>query len=351
MIGNWCNNRSHTHMMCRQFQPLWTVVATCLLAVSLEPVCAQERPGTARVPGAQSGSPPARQAQAESGTAPRVERPAADTIQQQLPAGMDELLLKWERESARIERLRGDVTRFVYDSVYLVEERSVGKFWYESVDKGRMDFKAVKLPDPPVSRDKQGANGKPYTLESGANERWICNGKEIFLIHDDNKLYDLVRIPPQQQGRNIINGPLPFLFGMKAEQAKARYGLDYGKLHRPEERIVQTKEGKRVRLPVQYHIIATPRTRVDAAEWSRAEVLMYGSFIPKAIRLLNPTGEKETVYAFSEMKVNEKIWINNPFNDRPPSSYTLDNNNRAAAEQPVDPTRPIVPTGGERERR
>ena len=181
---------------------------------------------------------------------------------------MERLLADWEQKSVRISRLRGKLTRFVYDSVYLVEEKSDGEFWYEAPDRGRMDFEAVELPEPAISRDKKDRNGKPYALESGANERWICTGKEIYLIHDDQKLYDLVKIPPQQQGRNIVNGPLPFLFGMKAEQAKRRYVLSFGKRHRPSERVVEAEDGTKRRLPVVYHVVATPLLEVDANEWS-----------------------------------------------------------------------------------
>ena len=61
-------------------------------------------------------------------------------------------------------------------------------------------------------------------------QRWICTGKQIFIIHDDTKIYDKIDIPAQQQGKNIMNGPLPFLFGLKAEQAKARGGRDIAAL-------------------------------------------------------------------------------------------------------------------------
>ena len=139
------------------------------------------------------------------------------TVELQMPRELEQLLLAWERESAKIKKLKGKFHRFVYDGVYFVENRAAGEFWYESPDQGRMDFGISQLR--PVSI-KKGPNGEPYTVQQDPLQRWICTGKEIYIIHDSQKLFDRIEIPPQQQGRNIMNGPLPFLFGMKADQAK-----------------------------------------------------------------------------------------------------------------------------------
>lgn len=249
---------------------------------------------------------------------------------------LEDLLVVWEQQSSKVNRLRGDIRRFTYDSVFSVEKRAVGVFWYQNPDLGRIDFGSVKVPDPGINPDKKDANGKPYTIESDVPQRWICTGKQIFIIHDDKKLYDKIDIPAQQQGKNIINGPLPFLFGLKAEQAKTRYMLSLGDKHFPQGKVEKLANGKTRQWPPQVHIVAVPKLEVDAREWSRAEVMLDAStFIPMAIKLFNPQGTMETVYllAPSGIKVNEAIWVNNPFNDGPPANYTIGFDSRAANEE------------------
>ena len=305
----------------------WCVsgVLTGGFALSARTVFAQEQPGRARIPGDQPG---AQQQQQTS----RIERPEPGTVELQMPRELEQLLLAWEQESAKVKKLKGKFHRFVYDGVYFVENRAAGEFWYESPDQGRMDFGISPLQP---RTNKKGPNGEPYTVQQDPLQRWVCTGKEIFIIHDNEKLFDRIEIPPQQQGRNIMNGPLPFLFGMKAEQAKERYHLNLGAQHWPQGRVTE-KDGKPVQLAPQIHVVAVPKLDVDAREWSRAEVLLNIKFLPTAIRLLDPTGNKETVYTFDpdSLEPNPLIpWLPNPFSVRPPRNYTLDHDSRATADE------------------
>jgi TIGR03009 family protein len=325
----------------------WCVsgVLTGGVACSTATVLAQEQPGRVRL-NSEQPSPPTQPQQTN-----RVPRPEQGNIQLQMPRELEDLLLQWERESAQVRRLRGNFHFYKYDGVYFVETRSEGEFWYESPDKGRMDFGESTLP--PVSK-KKGPNGEAYTVQQREDERWICTGTEIFIIHDEQKLFDHIEIPLQQQGQNIINGPLPFLFGMKAVKAKERYFLNLGSLHWPQGK-VEEKDGKRSQYPPQIHVVAVPKLEQDQKEWSRAEVILNGSFLPRAIKLLDPTGNAETVYVFEEaaLKVNEPglLWLPNPFEDRPPRNYTLGHDSRAAAEEMPALDQGIAPTGGQRSAR
>jgi hypothetical protein len=288
-------------------------------------------------------------AQQPSEEAPRVERPPAGNLEPPLSKELENLLVQWEKESGKIDRLRGDFERYVYDMVYLAEQRAVGTFHYLAPDKGRMDFGPVKDDERPPRVDKVKGN---FQLQVQPKQRWICNGKTVCIIDDDQKLYDLIHIPAQQQGRNIINGPLPFLFGMKAEQAKARYRLDVGDKHLPEGKVVTGENGKPVRLAPQLHIVAIPKRPHDRAEWQRADVLLTRSFLPRAIRLINATGTKETSYVFypesapgaaMRMVVNERFWLKDPFDDGPPAGYTKNSESRASDEETSVGTNRVVP--------
>ena len=280
--------------------------------------------------------------------APRVDRPPPGNMEMPLSKELEDLLVQWEEQSGNIGRLQGEFIRYVYDMVYLAETRAAGRFYYEAPDKGRMDFAPTELRSAP----RLAANDRPYTLQTDAHQRWICTGELIYIIDDDKKLYDLIKIPAHQQGRNIINGPLPFLFGMKAAQAKARYYLNLGDKHWPQGKVAIDEQGKEVRLAPQLHIIAAPKLEQDQKEWRRAEVLLTPEFLPRAIRLINTTGSKETAYIFfpgSKMTVNQRLWLSgNPFNDKPPAHYHKASENRASDEETSVRTERVLPTSGQK---
>jgi hypothetical protein len=93
------------------------------------------------------------------------------------------------------------------------------------------------------------------------------------------------------------------------------------------------------------HVVATPRIPAIAKDWSRAEVLLdpvshkddrgQPVYVPYAIKLLDPTGQSETVYFFytNHAQLNGKIWFPDPF--RAPgllSGYSLTHHHRVPAE-------------------
>jgi len=319
-------------------------VAGCLaadLVVKSGPAGAQQpqAPGRARLqtapptqanPPQQGQAPQGGAAQPQNGTPPKQQRPQTEL---QIPKELEDLLVIWEQQSSKVTKLRGEIYRYKYDSVYSVETRAKGVFWYQSPDMGRIDFGPGDLSK---TSDKKGINDILYVVQGDGNQRWICTGKQVFIIDDDKHIFDKIDIPAQQQGKNIMNGPLPFLFGMKAAQAKQRYHLSLGSMHFPQGRQEKLANGTTRRWPPQIHIVAVPKLQVDAREWSRAEVQLDAkTFIPKAIKLFNPQQTMETVYTLppSGMKANEAVWLNNPFNDRPPTSYTLGFDERATNEE------------------
>ena len=119
------------------------------------------------------------------------------------------------------------------------------------------------------------------------------------------------------------------------------------------------EDGKTVRLAPELHIVAIPKLPIDQAEWRRADVLLTRNFLPRAIRLINATGTKETSYVFypepipgvnKTMLVNERLWLSNPnpFNDKPPSGYTKNSENRASDEETSVRTDRVLPTAGQK---
>jgi TIGR03009 family protein len=230
---------------------------------------------------------------------PAGNAPAMTPQQQQ---ELDRVLLDWEKKTAIITKLRGEHYRYEYDSVFLVEKRAKGEFWYEAPDKGRIDFndkETASLDSPPP---KSGPNDQPYQVQLEPPSIWSCDGANIWQLNITDKSYDQIQIPLHARGENIMDGPLPFLFGMKAEKAKQRYMMTLGARHNTKDR-----DGRTI-----YHIVAKPTLADDASNWSQAEAMLDSQYcLPKAIRLLDPAGSTETVYVFplEKMHANEKRWI------------------------------------------
>ncbi|WP_166830389.1 PASTA domain-containing protein [Thalassoroseus pseudoceratinae] len=201
-------------------------------------------------------------------------------------ARLDQLLSDWARESAKVTKLKGEHHRFVYDKVFKVEKRSKGVFYYEAPSKGRIDIKPVDVEGQTARR--AGPDGQPFQLKADRAERWICDGERIWQIDEVKKQMDVFPIPPQNQGRNIMDGPMPFLFGMPKEKAKARYRL------------------KLVAENQQFATIeALPKWQIDAQNWQKAQIILDKKiFLPKAVQLVDPAGNLETVYTFDDMSVN-----------------------------------------------
>jgi TIGR03009 family protein len=261
----------------------------CGLAAAPSPLAAQS--GRARV---QTETPP------PQGAAPREARPQAQPLRVD-PADiqLDALLKDWHQKTADIKRLQGEHRRWTYDKTFSVAKIAEGKFFYEGPDKGRIDLSPVP-PDPKNPTTKDDA-GNVYPLKADKPERWVCDGERVVRVDDDAKTYEVQPIPPQHQGANIMDGPLPFLFGLPPEKAKQRYDMT---LVKQDEKMA--------------FLIVTPLQQQDAANWQRADVMLdKKTYLPKAVKLIDPAGTRVTVYSFGDIEINPtsilKIFTGDPF--------------------------------------
>ena len=77
------------------------------------------------------------------------------------------------------------------------------------------------------------------------------------------------------QGKAIVDGPLPFLFGAKADKIKARYWL----------RVITPSDAKG-----EYWLEAWPKSRYDSANFQRVEIILdEKDYLPKACRSTTAT--------------------------------------------------------------
>lgn len=253
----------------------------------------------------------------------KIPRPAPNQMRvENLDPMLKRILEIWEWHGSRTTKLEGKHQRIIYDNTFNVMKLAKGEFYHEAPDKGRIDIQAVKVDPPPKNTKKIGS--KTFTMQSDTPEAWICDGAQITMVNLSRKEYQKVTIPPANRGQNIVDGPLPFLFGMKAEQAVKRYTLSLGKQNNPQKGVV--------------HVVALPLWKQDAQQWSKAEVILNSKdFLPIAIQLTHPDGKDITVYKFIDVKRNETrgvfaLWKRDPFDPNLSSFKEL----KAIASQPGD---------------
>lgn len=210
---------------------------------------------------------------------------------------VETLLKRWEGQSTKLTTL--DVVIFRKDSIPAFEEVE----YYE----GRALFKTPNLAFIDFKKVKQDPQAKPVKKEDGAwdslhDERILCTGNEVWQYKSDTKQIFVFPLDKDQADKAIEEGPLPFLFNMKAEEAKARY--DIKMLPAPNA--------------TSYAVAITPKLDVDRESFSRASVQLDRSFmLPIRILLVSPDGKSTKDFKMESVKPNVAVkdenFVGKPF--------------------------------------
>lgn len=248
---------------------------------------------------------------------------------------LDAVLEKWHQDSQNIKKLEGSHVRIVYDFVFGVAERAEGRFYYEAPDKGRIDLEPDKSGAGNRFSKKHPETGEAVemTAKPDRPEQWICDGAQVLVIDEEHKTAEQFPIPPQARGANIMDGPLPFLFGMSPEKAKARYQM----------RLLGANGN-------EIDLLVIPKLPKDSANYKWARVrIEKATMLPMAVQMLDPPGTRETVYTFPRIAKNPTenifkglIWWKeaNPF--KPDlRKYKI----QAAQVQAIAEQKPAAPAG------
>ena len=222
---------------------------------------AQQRQG--RVPARRAGQ--AAKAQGANPSPSNAKGTTLPRITPQEQARVDALLRRWAAHSGDVKTLRGRFGRITYNATFKTTTKDTGSFVYKAPDKGKF-----------------------WVDRKGDPEKWICNGKVVLQFNDETKQVKRIQLPPELQGVHIRKGPMPFLFGMSADELRRRYWL----------RI--TKEP-----PGQVWLEAYPLHRDDAANFRMAQLILdTETFLPQAIKLHDPNGKSSRVYNVFDLKRN-----------------------------------------------
>lgn len=300
-------------------------------------------------PNRQSAPPPRGYADQPQAEPPRQDVPAGPAPAQGPPAppfrlspqeeaDLDKTLDAWEKKNGALKSFKCDFQRFQYDPVLLPKrpgeneipkQRSNGEIKYVAPDKGML-------------RETEGEvnsiNPKTNQIERKKLElfeHWACDGKTLYKVDYLQKVVEEVPIPAELQGKGITQGPLPFVFGAKAAELKARYFI----------RPVAPPPGDTTHAWLEIR----PKYRRDAENFSKVElILRTNDMFPEAIQITGTNGTDRDVYMLAP-----KGWLNLPdWNEFSPSPFGFKHVKNqppaAPAAQSGGPNAP--PPGGEAQR-
>jgi len=198
------------------------------------------------------------------------------------PARMTELMKHWEQQSARLMTLDVKIRR-VDRSEAWGEEAYEGRAILKTPDLAWLDFNKVSEPE----------KGKPPKLTPA--DRIICTGAEVWQFVPDSRQILIFPLNKETQQRALEEGPLRFLFNMRAADAEKRYQMQL---------VDETKDF--------FVISIIPRLKIDQESFKSALLrLNRRTFLPDRIFLTNPNGTSSKDFLLTEAKANAPVVASN----------------------------------------
>ena len=190
-------------------------------------------------------------------------------------AYLDQVLKHWENSTADIQRYSCLFTRWQYNSTEnFVDElakkvgrdiRSIhvsassGELKYMAPDKGM--FKIDMLLK--LSGQLDAKNQPEYkSFENSFGEWWLCDGEKVYEYDRSAKQCTRFTMPPELKGAGILESPMPFMFGVKADKVRARYWV---RALAP----VKDEQGKELLV-----IEAYPKFQSDAVNYDHVQIYL-----------------------------------------------------------------------------
>ncbi len=221
---------------------------------------------------------------------------------------LDQLLTYWETNSNKIKRYQCKFTNWTYNSMQVpikdptsnhvyAQTISIGTVKFASPDKGLFDSNKVWSFD----RTRFAEKKDPFKESPELRQKWHCDGKAVYEYLYTRKELQETPIPKEMQGERIVDGPLPFLFGAKADDLKRRYWL----------RVITPKDrGEKG----EYWLEAYPKYRRDSANFQKVEIILEKKdFLPAVLTLFSPEHDLKTGRVVAKQTIkfeNRKIWEN-----------------------------------------
>jgi len=264
---------------------LTTVLASTVLVYGSAALVGEAR--------AQAPRPGARPSQPAGRVQERAATQARAVQDDPLDPKMDHLLKLWEGQSRNLKSLDVLIYRKDVDSRAVLggEEHYQGTAKFESPNRAYIEFNLIKL-----DRNKKDViDPKTKRRVTEPYERIKCTGTEVWQYKFDTKQIFVYPLNKEEQARALDEGPLPFLFNMKADDARNRYHMT----------LMPEKPDAKVHL-----IKVQPKLAIDQADFGEALVELEKKYLlPTRIALFSPDRVSTREYFLSHHSANPKTPI------------------------------------------
>ena len=215
-----------------------------------------------------------------------------------------QLLNHWEKSSDQVRHYKCDFMRWDYSGDLGWRNPKTRELTANQISQGEIRYSA---PDRATyETTKSWGYGKPETPGGqpsyeamdikNIKERWLCDGKAIYSYEYQNKKLYETAIPKEMQGKGLMETPLPFFFGAKADDMLSRYWV----------RIVTPKEVEK-----EYWLEAIPKRASDTQMYSKLVLILSETdFLPQSLEIFSQNYDEKNnqldrrVFVFKNRKSN-----------------------------------------------
>ena len=234
---------------------------------------------------------------------------------------IEQVLDYWQKTSDKVRHYKCEFLRYDYDTEFVnirdsrtnqlyAHHQAFGEIRFASPDKARFETtKVYKFAGPPK---EQGGNATYEPLEGHSmwgrtiNECWVCTGQSVFSFDFEQKARYEEKIPPKLQG-NVVESPLPFLFGAKEDDIMKRYWVRYIPKYKADA------QGQKKLVENEIWLDIYPKRVNDAQSYSKVELILSADdFMPLAIHMYAPNynpaknNYSSRYFIFQKRQVNGK---------------------------------------------
>jgi TIGR03009 family protein len=220
---------------------------------------------------------------------------------------IDSVLTYWEARSDKIKLFECRFQRWDYDGGFVdADQKRQPRMYAEGVIKYSQPDKGLYHVEKLVSVLPGQPGQKPQFIAQNPElgEHWVCDGQRVYSFEANKKQVTETPLPPDMRGKAIADGPLPFMFGAKAETIKARYWI-HGLVARPDDK---SKENK-------YWLEAVPRSRQDAQNFKMVRIVLdKEDYLPESLEIFAPNydpprNDARQNYVFSDRAAKDQATL------------------------------------------
>ena len=201
---------------------------------------------------------------------------------------LDRLLKLWEQKSTELTSLDVKILRIDQNPAWDVLEYYDGRALFKSPNLAFIDFSKIQQ-DKKKKPLRDPKNVKNWL--STPSERIVCTGQEVWQYKSDTQQIFIFPLGKDQKQKAIEEGPLPFLFNMRAADAKKRY----------EMRLISEDEKG-------YGISIIPKLDEDKESFSIAYVNLDRDYLlPVRILMISPDKKSQKDFRLGSIYPNKKV--------------------------------------------